>query len=168
MPKAFITDTQVKKIYITDVPVRKVYIEDTLAWASIEDMDLLISNQEVAWGSNYFATRVAVWVKQKNYADNQMTIQVQVNLKSKGGTISTSVARNGTVNVDSQGRTFNFNPTIAKNQDKELVLYSDFVINNPSNRQIKINVWLPINITLTGIGTVGNVDTNFYVTLPSL
>lgn len=168
MPKAFIENTQVKKIYITDVPVKKVYIGDTLAWASIENMDLLISNQEIAWGSNYFATRVAVWVKQKNYADNQMTIQVQVNLKSKGGTISSSSARNGTVNVDSQGRTFSFTPSISANQDRQLVLYSDFVINNPSNRQIKINVWLPININLSGIGNVGNVDTNFYVTLPSL
>lgn len=168
MPKAFIENTQVKKIYIENTPVRKVYVGDTLAWASVEDMDLLISNQESAWGSNYFATRVAVWIKQKNYADNQMTIQVQVNLKSKGGSIVSSSARTGTVNVDGQGRSFSFTPSISTNQDREIALYSDFVISNPSNRQIKINVWLPININLSGVGNVGNVDTNFYVTLPSL
>lgn len=168
MPRIFIGDTNVKKIYIENTAVKKVYIENTLAWASVEDVEILISNQESAWGSNYFATRVAVWVKQKNYADNQMTIQVQVNIKSKGGTISSTASKTGTVTIDGQQRTFNFTAGLTNGQDKQIALYTDIVIPNASAKTIRISTSLPININLSGIGNVGVVNSNFDVALPTL
>ncbi len=160
---------KVKKIFVGTTPVKKVYVGTTLCWSAAETGSWHAGTETTNFGANQFRLEIKVTIKEKDYAENRMKIDVEVGMRSLGG-YSTVTSTNRTSSLYIEGNKYDYNYTagIAANSYKTLYTKTDYWVNAASSKTIKLSTKLNLNFTVSGVGNLGSPEVIYDLKLPAL
>lgn len=149
--------------------MKKVYVGKTLCWSANETGSWNIGSYYTKWGGGNFQLDIYVTALEKDYAGNRIRLKVEMGIRSLGNwTISSSTNRTGSIKIDGTSYSCSYTAGLSAKQYKIIFNRSDIWINSASGKTINISASIPINVTLSGVGTVNTVTASHSVKLPTL